>query len=512
MTDAEGFSGLAYVSGICFLLLASLTWLRQQSHRLPYPPGPSGLPVLGNTLQMPHERQWLQYVEWGRKYGKIIHLSMLGHSMIILNSADVIVELLEKRSKLYSDRPTIPLAGEMIGYDQYIALEHYGSRQTEGRKLITGALSVRNMPKLHQIEESKVVHLMSRLIARPVEFRLHLRWFVAAVAFEYTHAYQVEDCDDYFVRLAERVNNDFNTVVKPGKYLVDIFPFLKHIPDWMPGTKFKAVAKEARERVQRLADETFEIVQTRVADGTARASFTADLIESNPERTPEEEDIFKTTSMTFYAAGTDTTVSTLESFFLIMTLHPEIQRKAQAEVDHVIGLDRLPKVSDRPRLPYVEGLIKEAFRWNPVFPLALPHYLNQDDVYEGYHIPANSTVIANSWAILHDSSLYPQPFEVLPERYLQQEHGLNPDPKSFAFGYGRRVCPGQPLADDLVFIVAITILATLNISQPIGADGLPVKPDVSYTGVALSHPGPFECAIAARSVEAEHQIIHAASC
>lgn len=89
----------------------------------------------------------------------------------------------------------------------------------------------------------------------------------------------------------------------------------------MPGTKFKAVAKEARERVQRLADETFEIVQTRVvsnlfevddvsimdliillqADGTARASFTADLIESNPERTPEEEDIFKTTSMTFYA-------------------------------------------------------------------------------------------------------------------------------------------------------------------------------------------------------------------
>lgn len=75
MTDAEGFSGLAYVSGICFLLLASLTWLRQQSHRLPYPPGPSGLPVLGNTLQMPHERQWLQYVEWGRKYGAPFRVS-----------------------------------------------------------------------------------------------------------------------------------------------------------------------------------------------------------------------------------------------------------------------------------------------------------------------------------------------------------------------------------------------------------------------------------------------------
>lgn len=130
----------------------------------------------------------------------------------------------------------------------------------------------------------------------------------------------------------------------------------------------------------------------------------------------------------------------------------------------------------------------------------------KDDVYMGYYIPAGATVIANSWAVLHDPYLYPDPFEVKPERDFQSGEGINPDPRAFAFGYGRRVCPGQPLAEDSLYIVAATVLATMNV----GPDGLVLEPVVEYTGDLISHPGPFQCAISVRSTNAERVIKSAA--
>nr|BAK09500.1 cytochrome P450 [Postia placenta] len=506
-----GFTGIIYAICVCILIFTAASWLRKQRARWPYPPGPSGLPIVGNTFQVPLTEQWLKYAEWAKTYGDVMHLSVLGRSIIVLSSASAISDLLDKRSVHYSDRPVVPMAGEMVGFSRYIALEHYGGRLKEGRKLITNSLSTRNMPEVQRMQEMKVIHLVSRLMSSPADFRLNLRWFMASVVFQYSHGYEVETFEDYYVKLAEQVAEDFSRAVQPGKFLVDSLPFLMHVPDWMPGTGFKATAGAMAERLQRLADESYHHVQTQVARGTAPPSFTANLIENNPHPTPDEEDMYKTTAMVFYVAGADTTTSVLEALFLAMTLYPDIQQKAQAEVDRVVGFDRLPNFSDRLQLPYVEGLIKEIYRLNQVFPLALPHCATQDGVYAGYHIPEKSIVIANSWAVVHDPALYPQPFDILPERYLKQEDGLNPDPRCFTFGYGRRVCPGQRLADDSVFIVTATVLATLDICQTLGPDGLPIKPKATFGGGAVCHPGPFECTITPRSIDAERLVIHAAS-
>jgi len=213
--------------------------------------------------------------------------------------------------------------------------------------------------------------------------------------------------------------------------------------------------------------------------------------------------------VTFYAAGGDTTVSALASFFLIMVLYPDVQRKAQAELDNVLEPGCLPKFSDRSKLPYIDALIKEIHRWNPVVPTAIPHKLTQDDVYKGYHIPAGSTIIPNSWAVMHDPSLYPDPFSVVPERYLKEDGKLNPDPRLFAFGYGRRICPGQLLAEDTLFIVVAMVLATLNIDKAVNSDGLPMEPKVNYTGPTITHAAPFECRISPRSAETEQLVMMA---
>lgn len=90
-------------------------------------------------------------------------------------------------------------------------------------------------------------------------------------------------------------------------------------------------------------------------------------------------------------------VSSLAFFFLAMTMYPEVQARAQEEIDRVVGQDRLPNLGDREDLPYVEAVVKEVLRWYPVAPMALPHTSVQDDMCEGYSIPSGSMLLANVW-------------------------------------------------------------------------------------------------------------------
>ena len=91
------------------------------------------------------------------------------------------------------------------------------------------------------------------------------------------------------------------------------------------------------------------------------------------------------------------TFSYFSSFLLAMTIHSDAQRRAQTELDAVVGKDRLPNFSDRESLPYVNALIKECLRWHSAVPLVVPHSSMQDDIYGVYHIPGGSTLMPNAW-------------------------------------------------------------------------------------------------------------------
>jgi Cytochrome P450 len=93
------------------------------------------------------------------------------------------------------------------------------------------------------------------------------------------------------------------------------------------------------------------------------------------------------------------TISTLSSFFLVLLLYPDVQKRAQAEIDEVIGRGRLPGLDDRPSLPYIDGLCKELLRWRLVLPLGVAHATTEDDVYSGYFIPKGTMVLPNTWCV-----------------------------------------------------------------------------------------------------------------
>ncbi|KZT64716.1 cytochrome P450 [Daedalea quercina L-15889] len=503
---------MAITIAVFLSLLTAYVFWRLVS-RKSLPPGPTGLPFIGNTLQMPKNREWVAYGQLAKKYGDVMHMTVLGKSIIVLTSREAILDLLEKKGTIYADRPIIPMGSEMIGYSRITILCPYGTRLKESRKLITNAVNARSAPDIHRVAEVKILRLLPKLLASPTDFKSHLRWFIAGVVLQITHGHDVQDLGtDPLCQLAGVVNAQFSAVLVPGKFLVDSFPLLRYIPAWFPGAGFKAFANDARRSLNRLLDEPYNQVKEQITRGTATESFTSKLIENNPNPSEEELLIYKMSSTQFYAAGADTTASSLESLFLILALYPEVQRKAQAELDALLGSTRLPKCSDRDKLPYVSGLVKEVHRWIPVFPLAIPHKVMQDDMYKGYHIPKGATVVANSWAVLHDPSIYPDPFEVKPERYLNQKiEDVNPDPVYFAFGYGRRYCPGRILADDMVFIVAATILATFNVTNARSLSGESILKDVQSDGGSINHPPPFTCTVTPRSADVAHFISNSLS-
>ena len=127
-------------------------------------------------------------------------------------------------------------------------------------------------------------------------------------------------------------------------------------------------------------------------------------------------------------------------FFLAMILNPKVMKKAQEELDRVVGKGELPDFSHKDSLPYIDALVKEVLRWSPPLPIALPNRAMQDDVYRGYLIPKGATVIQNVWGIFRDPKVYPDPEAFNPDRFLEDGKidPLVPNPEDRAFGAGRR--------------------------------------------------------------------------
>jgi len=156
---------------------------------------------------------------------------------------------------------------------------------------------------------------------------------------------------------------------------------------------------------------------------------------------------------------------------LAMIAFPYTQRKAQAELDTVVGRDRMPTLADAPSLPYVGAVIKETLRWRPVLPLGVPHAATEDDWYEGMFIPKGTICLANSWHCNRDRAVFGDDADDFrPERHLDEDGGLSSGPLEtnqaghVSFGFGRRICVGKDLAQDSLFINIARILwaATLE--------------------------------------------------
>ncbi|KIL00286.1 hypothetical protein PAXRUDRAFT_821829 [Paxillus rubicundulus Ve08.2h10] len=468
----------------------------------PFPPGPKGFPLVGNLADMPSVKPWLAFTEWGQKYGDISHAEVLGQHIIVLNNVKTAVELLDKKSASYSDRPVLPMGGELVGWKNTLVLLPYGDRFREYRKNFARVIGSRAaMDTYHPVEEMETHRFLQRVLAKPAELSQHVRHTAGAIILRISHGYYVKENQDPFVDLADKAVDQFSASTSTGAFMVDVIPALQHVPSWVPGAAFKLKAKEWRATLEQMVQQPYQFVKDQMAAGTAPESFVSNLLQGRT-LSQEEDHIVKWSAASLYGGGADTTVSAIYSLFLALTLFPDVQKKVQAEIDAVIGPDRLPTFADRDSLPYVEALAKEVMRWHTVTPLAVPHRATEDDIHNGYFIPKGSLLLPNIWFMLHDPRTYVNPNEFNPDRFLTRD-GKEPetDPRTICFGFGRRICPGMHLADASVWISIAMSVAVFDVSKVV-ENGVEITPEIDPTTGTISHPKPFKCSIKPRSAKA----------
>ncbi|KAF7977702.1 hypothetical protein HWV62_2964 [Athelia sp. TMB] len=319
----------------------------------------------------------------------------------------------------------------------------------------------------HHPKQIKATHdLLRRLLTSPQDWYEHVRHHAGAVIMDIAYGIQVLDKNDPFILIAKAASTGITIASTPGAFLVDTLSLLKYIPAWVPGAGFQRRASEWKKRTEDLIHLPYAALKKEQAAGIDKPSFVSRSLSAIDAlgNVAEQEGIIRDTAPMIYL---------------------EVQAKAQAELDAVIGRAQLPTFADRESLPYVMAVVKETLRWEGVASIAVPRQLREDDHYKGYFVPKGSIILPNSWAILHDEQLYPDPFTFKPERFLKDGR-IDPsvqDPEAAAFGYGRRICPGKSMGLDAVWLTAASILAAFDIKRMTTPDGSCVEPNFIAVGI-----------------------------
>ncbi|KAH8807119.1 putative cytochrome P450 oxidoreductase [Xylogone sp. PMI_703] len=494
------------------LLLAVLIFilvniLRTGRRPRDYPPGPPTLPVLGNIHLMPKHDAHKQFRKWAEQYGPVYSLILGTKTLIVLTSDQAVKDLLDKRSAIYSHRQDMYLGMTLCSGGLRMLMMGYTAKWRMIRKMVHSLLNVsaaRSYVPYQMLENRQMLH---ELLVEPEQFIRSIQRYsnslTTSMVFGWrTPTYDNEDIQQFFSGFEQfAIVNQTGTAA-----IVDYFPLLRRLPDWLLSTQKKA--KDLHKREKELYLRHWLNCKQIILDGTAKPCFCVNMAKMQQEE-GFDDDQAAYISGTLLEAGSDTTSSTLVGFIQAMVLFPEVQKKAQAEIDKVVGDQRLPTMDDEPNLRYISSCVKESLRWMPTTILgAVPHAVIQDDYYMNYRIPAGAGVLNNVWGIHQDENRYPEPRRFNPDRfkdYVQNaaESASNPDASKrdhFTFGAGRRICPGIHVAERSLFLGISRLLWAFDITSTTDTTGKQLLPDQDHlTQGFVCMPEPFKCRIVARS-------------
>ncbi|KAI0746722.1 cytochrome P450 [Daedaleopsis nitida] len=486
------------------------------------PPGPKPLPIIGNAFELVTKELWVKASGWAKTYGDVVYVHVFGQGLLFVNSYEAAFDLMEKKGSIYSDKPHLVMAGELCGCENMamlpqVAFTRYGDQSRRQRRLMTKALGPQAIPAYNPLLEIETQALLKRVMDEPEKFQEHTRRYAGGLTLLVVYGYRVTSNDDPMITLAEECVDILTNRIGEGLglWMVDVFPFLKYLPAWFPGAGFKRKGKAWKAKMVELVDKPYEHVKARMSEGTATPCFCTKLLEQTSdgdadveEKAQQDFDI-RWTANSMYAASIDTTITVLAHFFLMMMLHPDVQKKAQAEIDSTVGTDRLPTFYDRPSLPYVDAIMSEVLRWGAPVPLGLGHRLMEDDVYKGMYIPGGTFIMGNVWNMCRNPELFPDPDAFVPERYMEKVDDTTAhkrDPRNAVFGFGRRRCPGAHLVESSLWIVIASFLAAFDIKKPVDDQGKIVEPSIVFDNPLFRTPNPFPCDIKPRSARASELI------
>ncbi|ROV92650.1 hypothetical protein VSDG_06582 [Cytospora chrysosperma] len=524
------------------LVQQSLRHLSRRSSLLPLPPGPPGLPVIGNLHQTPKSRVWARWHAWAKEYGPVVYLNMLGQPIVILNSAKAAQDLLARRGAIYSDRPRLVLAGELALKGLHLLLMPYDSQYKVHQKMEAPLLS----PKA-AFSYRPLLHLESRQLLfnilegskepqgrRGVDHHRQLERAMASTTYALVYGYRLLTGHEPEHARAHEIQKQFAAMMV-GPNLVDLVPALQGVPLPWPW-KARAERHFQDQRALHMAN----LGRALAGPGW---NFAKEMAASAERRRMGEEE-FAFDLGILADAALETTVISAGWFVVAWLAHGRrggggtmpggFVARAQGCLDDVVGRGRLPAFEDRPCLPYIDAIVEEVLRWRPIGTTGVPHLTKVEDRYEGRRIPAGSIVFANQWAIARDAEVFGDDADdFVPERWLAEAgaeggggggggggmhggHGGEEKPDhseeeeegggggdgaadalrdlpSIGFGFGRRACTGRHVARSVLWIQIAMLLWAFDLEGAVSREtGERVEVDpMAMTDSLVIRPVPF---------------------
>ncbi|PKY00944.1 cytochrome P450 [Aspergillus campestris IBT 28561] len=442
-----------YLLSLCACLFLGGLYLRKAANK-PLPPGPCPLPIIGNIHQLLSKPLPDALSEWHQKYGPLVRFQSGNRLMISIASDDVCQDLMVRKGPLYNSRPDIVVAEEVESLQvmiDFLSSDDFSASFRRYGASVTNALGY------------------GRRLTHDDEAEFH-------------------EAEQLAYRLVDVIVADFHFA------LVEIFPILDYILGFL--APWKAFGKKYYTEATSFYSRNLLKAQSTSSWNWVKHSLT------RPQAKNMSTDGLSMLFGTALQAAVETIPSILRVFVKAMLLHPESLAKAQAEIDQVVGSDRLPSFSDKPSLPYINGIVNECCRWQAVLALGFPHSTTDDDEYCGYRIPKGTMLFANAWAIGFDEGIYQNARDFLPERWLE-----NPElPNSAAFGYGPRVCPGKFIGMDSLFINIARMLWGYEFAH---GERKVTLWDIDHA--FTSSPRDFDAKLSIRSVKHRETLEHAQS-
>ncbi|KAK7102926.1 cytochrome P450 2B5-like [Littorina saxatilis] len=469
-----------------FVTVFVVTWLWRKSIRIPpgLPPGPgTALPVLGH-LHLLEKDPRKKFSEWREKYGDVFSFYRGGQLVVVLNGYQAIRDALVKHGQDFSGRPHSFLVDRVL---RGMGLSgSSGNDNKEQRKVSTEILSHLGMGHSYlqvQIME-EVTHYLQAiedLNGKPADLS------------ELTHVSISNNiCSIVFGKRYDYHDPVFKSCIKAmEEVLYDIF-FIENfsfIPlrEYLPFDPFRSKAilkrvkmiednlllpciREQREKLRKKLEKDEE-----KEDSMHYQNFVEGYLNKmsgqhgNGKKTTVNETYLLKTLFDLWAAGTETSATTVLWVIVHLLRHPHVQDRCHQEVDRVIGADRLPSLQDRTDTVYVEATILETLRLSVNVPFSLPHSVTRDVTFRDYVIPKGTMVLPNLESAMHDPDVWTDPLSFRPERFISPDGTLIKPDEHIPFSLGRRMCMGKSLAQTELYLYVASLLQRFRFLPPEGA-------------------------------------------
>ncbi|KAF4604487.1 hypothetical protein EYR40_003261 [Pleurotus pulmonarius] len=482
-------------ASVYFFLRAIFPTRLVDKHGNSIPSGPVGLPVLGSfPFLTRYPELTLDY--WAKKFGPLYSLWLGNQLFVIVSDPQVVKDLMVTNGAIFSSRKEMFLKSKTIFAGRGITATPYNETWRKHRRIAAGSLVQKAVDGYTHVLDYEATILVRELFTygqagnAPINPQPHAGRCSLNNMLTIVFGTRTDSIDHPLVGRALRLSREFMNCTGPVSNLIDFVPLLQKLPNYMT-SRGKQLHKDL---VETYGGMILDIEKRMKAGEKIPDCLVKTMIEVKEEEQLDHVDM-SILCAAFMIGGVETTASIMQWFSALIPAYPEIQAKAHAELDRVVGRGRLPTVEDEKNMPYIHAIVKEVERCHNPFWLGTPHVNTQDFTYRGQFIPKDTVVVLNTYTMHHDPARHPDPHTFNPDRYMN-DHTLSSESANLSnayerdhwmFGVGRRICPGMWVAEREVWLAISRMLWAFKMEE-IPGEPIDLK---EYDGLSGRSPVPF---------------------